>query len=291
VVLGRRGDPLQDAAAVASLVGAGLDDDVDEGFASGIAMLLTMGGLATFGVSMVNLFVTGPLLALAWRSRGYLADATAVELTRNPDALARALAALAERGGGLPGSAWLELNLVVGPETADDRALARMQVEQAELAASDAGSTGWRGRVSAGIAASNRYRAELASNDAARRGTLSDTGIAVSLQPSLAKRLERLHRLGATDLRPPTVRPPASRALRALGIAVGILVLGPLFAILAVLVVVVVIMVTMLAALAAFIVLGIVAGPIHGLLRGVAAAEPPATRLRSRDLRVRRRRG
>ncbi len=36
-------------------------------------------------------FVIGPLLALQWRARRYLADARAVQLTRNPDGLARAL--------------------------------------------------------------------------------------------------------------------------------------------------------------------------------------------------------
>ncbi|MEA3177323.1 MAG: hypothetical protein QOI59_846, partial [Gammaproteobacteria bacterium] len=39
----------------------------------------------------VNLFVLGPLLSLAWRQRKYMADATAVRLTRDPDTLAGAL--------------------------------------------------------------------------------------------------------------------------------------------------------------------------------------------------------
>jgi Zn-dependent protease with chaperone function len=41
--------------------------------------------------AIFNLFVLGPLLSLAWRQRKYMADATAVRLTRDPDTLAGAL--------------------------------------------------------------------------------------------------------------------------------------------------------------------------------------------------------
>jgi Zn-dependent protease with chaperone function len=61
-------------------------------------------------------FVVGPLLALMWRSRRYLADATAVQLTRHPDAVARGLAALASRGGVVPGGSWAAPLFVLGPE-------------------------------------------------------------------------------------------------------------------------------------------------------------------------------
>src|SRR5262249_47049294 len=43
--------------------------------------------------------LVGPMLALLWRSRRYLADAAAVQLTRNPDGLAHALMHLQECGG------------------------------------------------------------------------------------------------------------------------------------------------------------------------------------------------
>jgi hypothetical protein len=61
-------------------------------------------------------FVVGPLLALAWRSRRYLADASAVQLTRNPDGVARGLASLALRGGVIPGGGWAAPLFVIGPE-------------------------------------------------------------------------------------------------------------------------------------------------------------------------------
>ena len=43
-----------------------------------------------------NICFLGPLLALMWRSRRYLADAMAVQLTRNPQGLAGALIRLAD---------------------------------------------------------------------------------------------------------------------------------------------------------------------------------------------------
>jgi Zn-dependent protease with chaperone function len=45
--------------------------------------------------AVVNLFVLAPLLSLAWRQRKYMADATAVQLTRDPDTLAGALERIA----------------------------------------------------------------------------------------------------------------------------------------------------------------------------------------------------
>lgn len=63
---------------------------------------------------LFTLLVVGPLTWLALRRRRYLADATAVQLTRNPDGLAGGLIALAERGGGTPGGALTELLFVVG---------------------------------------------------------------------------------------------------------------------------------------------------------------------------------
>jgi Zn-dependent protease with chaperone function len=55
---------------------------------------LPLGGplvMTGFLGAIVNLFVLGPLLSLAWRQRKYMADATAVRLTRDPDTLAGAL--------------------------------------------------------------------------------------------------------------------------------------------------------------------------------------------------------
>ncbi len=47
-----------------------------------------------FFAGIVNGFFLAPLVAVAWRQRKYMADATAVRLTRDPDSLAGALKAL-----------------------------------------------------------------------------------------------------------------------------------------------------------------------------------------------------
>jgi Zn-dependent protease with chaperone function len=95
------------------LVGLPVDDiDSEAETKRAYLSVLTMSSFIGAAVSMLNLFVTAPLLTLAWRSRVHLADAVAVDLTRNPTALARALRALGD-GPGIPGSGWLELSLVV----------------------------------------------------------------------------------------------------------------------------------------------------------------------------------
>ncbi len=57
--------------------------------------------LAGFLSGMLTGFLLDPLIALAWRQRKYMADATAVQLTRDPDGLARALADVGDRPGGI----------------------------------------------------------------------------------------------------------------------------------------------------------------------------------------------
>jgi len=66
---------------------------------------LPLGGplvMTGFLGAIFNLFVLGPLLSLAWRQRKYMADATAVRLTRDPDTLSGALEQMTnERGAPL----------------------------------------------------------------------------------------------------------------------------------------------------------------------------------------------
>ena len=68
--------------------------------------------IASVGLGMIaarestNLFtllVLGPWLGAMWRARRYLADATAVQLTRNPDAMARAVRTLSSCDVEVPG--------------------------------------------------------------------------------------------------------------------------------------------------------------------------------------------
>ncbi|HTC96003.1 MAG TPA: M48 family metalloprotease [Terriglobales bacterium] len=58
----------------------------------------------------------GPCMALLWRTRRYLADASAVALMRNPDALARALKRLSQAATDIPGGAWASHLFVVSPK-------------------------------------------------------------------------------------------------------------------------------------------------------------------------------
>ncbi len=77
--------------------------------------------MAHFAIWMCRLafvsFVVAPLLALVWRTRRYLADATAIQLTRNPDALARALASLSAKGAMVPGAGWAAPLFIIGPRS------------------------------------------------------------------------------------------------------------------------------------------------------------------------------
>jgi Zn-dependent protease with chaperone function len=64
---------------------------------------LVMSGF--FG-GIVSSFGLGPLLALAWRQRKYMADATAVRLTRDPNTLGEALEKMSAAGTGAAFAPW-----------------------------------------------------------------------------------------------------------------------------------------------------------------------------------------
>lgn len=78
-------------------------------------MLLTM--LQKFIVQMWMLFLFGWPLAWLWRTRRFLADATAVQLTRDPDALAGALRKIDAEATLPPGGTAQELGFFHGPNT------------------------------------------------------------------------------------------------------------------------------------------------------------------------------
>jgi Zn-dependent protease with chaperone function len=62
-----------------------------------------------------NLVLVGGLLVLPLRTRRYLADATAVQLTRMPDGLGRALVHLGGRALPLPGAEWASIYAITSP--------------------------------------------------------------------------------------------------------------------------------------------------------------------------------
>ena len=72
-----------------------------------LPLLLTVGLAAIAAKTIIGIFtlvVAGPIVAYLWRTRRRLADATAVQLTRYPDALADALRALAGLDMVVPGA-------------------------------------------------------------------------------------------------------------------------------------------------------------------------------------------
>jgi Zn-dependent protease with chaperone function len=121
-----------EADTVAGLLGGGLDmdsSDIDQFFNSqkkpGVIRKFLR--LVFFPIVFTNIAIEmtlwffntvllGPCMALVWRTRRYLADASAVELTRNPDALAGALERLAQDNSAIPGGAWATHLFVINPQ-------------------------------------------------------------------------------------------------------------------------------------------------------------------------------
>ena len=77
--------------------------------------LLALLAFAAAATGFLLLFASLPV-GLLWRSRRYLADATAVELTRDPSALYRGLRHLGEAGAVIPGGEGVAHLFIVAPE-------------------------------------------------------------------------------------------------------------------------------------------------------------------------------
>jgi Zn-dependent protease with chaperone function len=120
-----------DAEEVADLLGDTLDaqnSDIERFFNQGNPGLIRKAlRLLLFPFQFTNIAVEitlwcflnallGPCMALLWRTRRYLADAGAVEFTRNPDALARALQRLSADRTTIDGGAWASHLFVVNPQ-------------------------------------------------------------------------------------------------------------------------------------------------------------------------------
>lgn len=73
----------------------------------------------------------GPCMALLWRTRRYLADASAVQLTRSPDGLASALQALSADDTGIPGGGWAGHLFLMNP--GNDRSMGFNDPSQAQM--------------------------------------------------------------------------------------------------------------------------------------------------------------
>ena len=125
-----------EAAAVGDLLtrGASLEtDDIDNFFDTTSrkkSMLRSIRNFLFFPIFLTNFAIKlslwffsfsmlGPSMALLWRKRKYLADASAVQLTRNPDGLAEALRKLNSEPRAIPQGSWAPHLFLANPAGSD----------------------------------------------------------------------------------------------------------------------------------------------------------------------------
>ncbi|MFZ0711892.1 MAG: M48 family metalloprotease [Terrimicrobiaceae bacterium] len=155
-------------------------------------MPLILSRLAGFIVySMLTLFVLGPFLAFTIRSRRRLADATAVQLTRNPDGLSRALVHLTTLAHPLRGIGWAEMLFIVGSETADHRNSERVRERVAAMRVKP--NTGLSSRADAAL----EMVRELKESSESGKNEPEKHGFIYRFHPSLNRRIGQLKRMGA----------------------------------------------------------------------------------------------
>ena len=149
-------------------------------------------------------FVLGSMISLAWRRRKYMADATAVQLTRDPDTLGRALEKLSGTASAL--APW-----------ADHLAIAN----------------------------SGRSRSMMG-------------GGMMPMFPSLERRLQALHKLGAMLTRAPNRIPLTT-----------VLIFAPLYFILGILFLILLPMLAYVSAAMSLLFTALPVGILHALLRAI----------------------
>ncbi len=147
---------------------------------------------------MVVLFVLGPLLAFTWRTRVYLADATSVQLTRNPDGLAEALTKLMRTGALIPGSQMVSHLFIVVAEAAGERRQQHMMRQLTALGQQRKNTDGIANKLDMSKQMAVMLMTEQAQQEQEDANTFeSKQGIVVSFHPSLKRRLKKLNALGA----------------------------------------------------------------------------------------------
>lgn len=272
-------------AVVDELLAVGQLEDVDpEATSTGgsgwqaafLPLLLARSALAMMQLVVLGLLIS-PVMALAWRRRRLLSDATAVELTRDPDALITALEHLQAHGASVAAGPWSHL-FVVGPELEKDRS--QRLYEQRLAAAGRAGARPGEGRLDA-FARRRRARsqarvehmgdarAQIARADPANRPRAGTGAVdLVTYLPPVEQRLARLVALGGTRTTTP-YRRPSLRHLSGLGPVIYVLValLVPVVAALGV----VVLACSLAMALIAVALELVVIGPLVALVHAIVA--------------------
>jgi Zn-dependent protease with chaperone function len=132
----------------------------------------------------------GPCMALLWRSRRYLADASAVQFTRNPNALAGALRNLTEDSTAIPGGVWASHLFVVSPSQDTSAPQDKPTAEQMRLVA----------RAWAESAPAQPARSSLTTGDYMRccAELIATQRAAVSGDPTALARMTAFHRTIST---------------------------------------------------------------------------------------------
>lgn len=93
-----------------------------DAFVNMLSLPLTLGSyVVQFAVFFSSVALIGPIVSFMWRTRRHLADAMAVQLTRNPDALARALRHLATEKTAVPKGDEMSLLFIVWPTTVSSK--------------------------------------------------------------------------------------------------------------------------------------------------------------------------
>ncbi len=135
-----------------------------------------------------------PVLKRAWSARSELADATAVELTRNPDGVAKGLARLSARDGLVPGTESLAHLFVVGLEVGE-QPLSRRQAMPVSVRARGAEQRRRHRLWDLAGPAIDQQRALEAQQRMSSRHPASPL---VGFHPRLGHRLDRLAVMGAS---------------------------------------------------------------------------------------------
>ncbi|MGC1935189.1 MAG: M48 family metalloprotease [Candidatus Acidiferrales bacterium] len=182
-----------EAAAVADLLtrGAALEtDDIDNFFDTTSrkkSVLRSIRNFVFFPIFLTNFAIKlslwffsfsmlEPSMALLWRKRVYLADASAVQLTRNPDGLAEALRKLNSEPRAIPGGAWAPHLFLVNPggrDRMDDpkaNAAHQQMLTQMWAASQPAGGSGTATAAPAGAGLSSITSEIFAASQAAIAG-------------------------------------------------------------------------------------------------------------------------
>ena len=217
--------PAQERAAVE----AALSFEGGNGFSASMAFLTWR-----LNFWITNLFLVGPVLALPWRARRYLADSTAVQLTRQPAIVADALTRLAGLRPAVRGASYAAPCFVLDP--------------------SPGGPAG----------------GPAGGPDDGEPDLQQEVGIATAVHPPIDRRLQRLGRLaGRPQARASRRRRPVS-VLNVAGAALALAVLVPIGAAMVVVILALVLTCVLLAVTVLAIGVLIVVGPLHALLRGLA---------------------